>query len=447
MSRKFEVAYVPIGVPTFHLESAQIEFEKSIKMISEITDCGKYPEKMLLSMDALDDFLDSTSPDLLIVQNITFANAAYISRVLQKFDVPVLLWTLREPVIDGGRLRLNSLTGAYSAGNAMMFLKNGNFEYVFGSPEETQVKETVRAAVEAARLIRDLGHLKICSIGHTPQGFGFGRALDADMLYNFGVILESIEARELIEKAKEIQDEDAMDCLETIKEKVNGMDSIPLKNQMDFAKLYQAYKEYLTQNQIGAISSRCWPDFFTSYGTPVCAVLAMLNDMGIPASCEADTYGALSMYMGQQLSGDPVFFGDPVSLDEGENTLTFWHCGTAACSLAREDTGACIGVHCNRKIGPTMEFGCKPGKEGTIFRVGVGADKKCRFFIASGEILDKPKQFTGTSIVVRTENNVRDVVENSVKDGWEPHFVIIYKDVKKQLEMLGHMLGIEVEKY
>ena len=447
MSRKFEVAYVPIGVPTFHLESAQIEFEKSIKMISEITDCGKYPEKMLLSMDALDDFLDSISPDLLIVQNITFANAAYISRVLQRFDVPVLLWTLREPVIDGGRLRLNSLTGAYSAGNAMMFLKNGNFEYVFGSPEETQVKETVRAAVEAARLICDLGHLKICSIGHTPQGFGFGRALDADMLYNFGVTLESIEARELIEKAREIQDEDAMSCLESIKEKVNGMDSIPLKNQMDFAKLYQAYKEYLTQNQIGAISSRCWPDFFTSYGTPVCAVLAMLNDMGIPASCEADTYGALSMYMGQQLSGDPVFFGDPVSLDEGENTLTFWHCGTAACSLAREDTGACIGVHCNRKIGPTMEFGCKPGKEGTIFRVGVGADKKIRFFITSGEILDKPKQFTGTSIVVRTENNVRDVVENSVKDGWEPHFVIIYKDVKKQLEMLGHMLGIEVEKY
>ena len=37
--------------------------------------------------------------------------------------------------------------------------------------------------------------------------------------------------------------------------------------------------------------------------------------------------------------------------------------------------------------------------------------------------------------------------ETQVKDGWEPHFVIIYKDVEKQLEMLGHMLGIEVVKY
>ena len=32
MSR-FQVAYVPIGVPTFHLESAQKEFEKSISLI------------------------------------------------------------------------------------------------------------------------------------------------------------------------------------------------------------------------------------------------------------------------------------------------------------------------------------------------------------------------------------------------------------------------------
>ena len=30
---KFQVAYIPIGVPTFHLESAQIQFEKSIEMI------------------------------------------------------------------------------------------------------------------------------------------------------------------------------------------------------------------------------------------------------------------------------------------------------------------------------------------------------------------------------------------------------------------------------
>ena len=99
-----------------------------------------------------------------------------------------------------------------------------------------------------------------------------------------------------------------------------------------------------------------------------------------------------------QLSGEPVFFGDPVSLDEGENTLTFWHCGAAACSLARHDTGAAVGVHPNRKIGPAMDFGCEAFPEATVFRVGREPDGSFRFFILEGEALDKPKQFIGTSI-------------------------------------------------
>ena len=48
---KFQVAYVPVGVPTFHLESAQKEFEKSIDLLNTITDAAIVPDKMLLSID------------------------------------------------------------------------------------------------------------------------------------------------------------------------------------------------------------------------------------------------------------------------------------------------------------------------------------------------------------------------------------------------------------
>ena len=226
-----------------------------------------------------------------------------------------------------------------------------------------------------------------------------------------------------------------------------GLDKTPDNNRKDFARLCKAYKEYVDENNIGALSSRCWPDFFTAFGTPVCGVLAMLNDMGVAASCEADTYGALSMYMGMKLSEQAVFFGDPVSLDESENTITFWHCGTAACSIAREDTGATIGVHPNRKIGPVMDFGCKAADKVTVFRVGQKADGSFRFFVTTGSALDKPKQFCGTSIVVRTDKNSYDIVNQSVKDGWEPHFVVIYGDCSDELKVLGHMLEIEVCEY
>ena len=44
----FQVAYVPIGVGTFHLESAQDQFEKSIAMLKGLNADCTVPEKMLL---------------------------------------------------------------------------------------------------------------------------------------------------------------------------------------------------------------------------------------------------------------------------------------------------------------------------------------------------------------------------------------------------------------
>lgn len=447
MKKEFQIAYVPIGVPTFHLESAQKEFDKSVALIKSLTDACVFPKEMLLSIDLLDAFLEGCQPDLVILQNITFANAAYASEVLKKLDCPILLWTLREPVIDGGRLRLNSLTGAYSAANAIKAFRKEPLNYIFGSPEEEEVRAKVGATIRAAKLKYDMRHLTVAAVGHTPQGFGFGRALDLEMLENFGASLESIEARELIDIAKGYSDEDVKDYLADAGERMCGLENTPEQNRKDFARLYRAYKEYVTDHHVGALASRCWPDFFTAFGTPVCAVLAMLNDLGVAASCEADTYGALSMYLGMQLTQQATFFGDPVSMDEKENTITFWHCGTAACSLAREGTGAKVDVHCNRKIGPTLDFGCKPCKEVTIFRIGKDSDGDFRFFIAGGEALDKPKQFNGTSLVVKTNADAKTIVYESVEAGWEPHFVVAYGNVAAELEILAGMLNMEVQRY
>ena len=445
--KAFTPVYIPAGVPTFHLESAGAQFKASVELLRGIDAGFVVPDDMLLSIDALNAFLDSAQPDLVVFQNLTFANSAYISAVLRRVNCPILLWTLREPVIDGGRLRLNSLTGAYSAANAIRAFGNRRFGYVFGAPGEERVRAEIAASVSAARLIKDMRALKMSAVGHTPQGFGFGRALDAELMSVFGVELEAIEARELIDMAKGYSDADCAEYLARSEQAMCGLENTPEKNRMDYARLLKAYSEYIRKNNIGALASRCWPDFFTAFGTPVCAVLSMLNDLGIAAACEADIYGALSMWIGMRLSDEPVFFGDPVSLDENDNSLTFWHCGAAACSLARRDTGATVGVHPNRKIGPAMDFGCEAFPDATVFRVGREPDGSFRFFILEGAALDKPKQFIGTSIVIKTDNPVRDIVERSVQAGFEPHFAVIMGRRAAELEALANMLDIPVCRY
>ena len=440
----FNCLYVPVGVPTFHLESARREFDASAALLRGIEPGVVCPGDILLSIDELRAYLDGQEPDIIVFQNVTFANAEYMTEVLRRFDCPILLWTLREPVIDGGRLRLNSLTGAYSAANAISAFRDGGFEYVFGSPAEEAVKESLSAVIAAAGVKKQLRSLRVSAIGHTPQGFGFGRGLDLELASAFGVTLESIEARELIENAKGFTDEECAEYMAKSQRAMCGLDKTPEKNRLDYARLYKAYSDYIVKNNIGALASRCWPDFFTAFGTPVCSVLSMLGDDGVAAACEADICGALSMWIGMKLSGSPVFFGDPVSLDESENTITYWHCGAAACSLARRDTGAVVGVHPNRKIGPAMDFGCEAFERATVFRVGRRRSGSFRFFITEGKALDKPKQFTGTSIVVQTDAASREIVEKSVTAGFEPHFVVIKGGFARKLTALAGMLGMEV---
>ena len=441
-----QFAYIPIGVPTFDLEVAQDQFEKSCAlMCSCFGSEAVCPEKMLLSIPDLKAFLKGIDPDLIVLQNITFANSAYCSEVVASFpDVPLLHWTLREPVIDGKRLRLNSLTGAYSAANIMKSLGKDSFGYVFGSPEDAEVKRTLLADSAAVRTLAELRDCRVAAIGTTPEGFGFGRALDCDVQRVFGSRLISVELREILDKAKSYSFDECKDYLDGFCATCCDYESIPEKNMEGYARLMKAYSDFCTQNNVKVIGSRCWPDLFTQFGTPNCAVLSMLNDKGIASACESDMYGGISMFLAFRLSGSAVFFGDPVSMNEEENTVTYWHCGMCAPSLASRPS---IGVHPNRKIGPAMDFGCKACPSVTVFRIGRDAGGAFRAFIAQGSALDKPKQFFGASVVVKTDGSAKKLVYESVKDGWEPHFVVAYADIAFELEELCRMLGIPVSRF
>ena len=101
--------YVPVGVGTFELASARAAFEASKKLLRCLDPDIVCPDDILLTVDALDEYLLNKRPDLVVFQNVTFANGEYMTELLRRYDGPLVLWTLREPVIDGGRLRLNSL--------------------------------------------------------------------------------------------------------------------------------------------------------------------------------------------------------------------------------------------------------------------------------------------------------------------------------------------------
>jgi len=440
--KTFNCLYVPIGVPTFDQDAAGELFQASATLLKQLAADVDIPKGPLLGLEDVRDHIEGKNPDLIILQNLTFAHAGFATEVFKHHDVPVVLWTLQEPSSNGGRLRLNSLTGAFAAGFAHKAMKRHSLFHVIGDPQDEKLRGNLNDVFAAAKAKVALQDLNLASIGHPPEGFGFGAAEEAALASSFGVRLITTEARELMELARSLDEKDLDDAKKSAQDLMAGLDRVKEPNRSDFLRLYEAHRRFVAEHDVKALASRCWPDYFNEYKTPVCAVLSLLNDMRVSAACEADAYGALSMYVGEYLSGNPSFLGDPVAIDKEEGTITFWHCGAGACTLARKDTGACLGVHPNRQIGPTMEFGLIPAQEATIFRIGKAPEGGFRFFVAKCSIKDSPKQYSGTSLVAQVGEDVEAMVNTMVEDGWEPHYAVIYGDVGRQLELLAKMLAI-----
>lgn len=439
-----KILFVPVGIKTFDIDFAKEQYLLSVKMLKEIYPEIVYPENVLFSPEELVSFLEEENkPDMVIFQCTTFASSTFSEEIVRRTDCPVIIWTLCEPQVSGGRMKLNSLTGAFSAGNTLYMTSSEKFRFVYGNPDKNETKSQLMAYINAVKVKNSLNNLVVASIGHTPPGFGFGGACDAELLRAFGIKQIALEARELFEKAHNTDESEYRSSFESACSKISGLDKA--SNKTDYAKLLYAFESVVRENNIGAVASRCWPDFFNDYKTAVCGVLSVLNDNMIAAACEGDMYGAISMYICMHLTGSPAFFGDPVSINSEENTITYWHCGMAACSLSKDKCSA--GVHCNRKIGPTLELACKGAEKVTVFRIGKKRDGSFRFYIMNGSVPEKPQQYLGCSMIVKPDGDISSLVESSVRDGWEPHFAVAYGDITKELTFLAEMTGCEICNY
>lgn len=441
-----KIAFFPLARLTFSMPDAEDNFKKSCALLDGLNGNIIRPEGLITSPEMLSKFAGTIDqPDLIIYQSTTFIGGDFVTELTRRFDCPTIVWAIREPSIDGGRLKLNSLTGAFSAGNSL-YTQGREFRFVFGNPDEPEVSKKIRETIKSLEMVKKLRNLVIGVIGSQPAGFGFGAVDEAQLAGKLGTRIIQIEASGIMKRAASFSPEDFTSSLDELKRNANGWEKLPDESLQKHGRLRKAYQDFISENNVGAIASRCWPDFFTDFGAPVCSVLSLLNDSGVAASCETDVAGVISMFIGSELTGGPTYFGDPVAIDESCDGIVFWHCGAGATTLSRKQEGPKLGVHPNRKIGPTMEFGLKAG-EVTLLRLGKD-QHGFRLFVMKAEALDEPQKFFGTSVTVRPNGGKSaEKVGQFIKDGWEPHFVVAYGDIVPELRLLSELLKIALWEY
>lgn len=439
------VLYLPIGRKTFDLETGEEYREKSQLLLEEMCESVYAPETILASVTEMETFLAQVRKDkinIIIYQSVTFADAEFIEKVIELLPQPVIVWSVREPGI-GARLRLNSLTGGNSTCHRLKS-RERSYRFLFGNPSETRLQKLLFTYIKTEHVVNQLARLTVGVIGEHPPGFYFCGTDELALKKAVGVDIHHMDLYKVFNKCRELPKEEWLPVIERAEQQVIGLNRGDEKVEK-FARFTAYVKQYIEQHNINALAIRNWPDFFNEFGAAADSTLSHLTEEGVVSANESDIHGSISMYILQELGRGAPYLGDMVHLNEDNNSVTFWHDGSGAYSLANPKTGARPGVHPNRKLGLTMEFGLKPGQV-TIARLSKVSDEY-RLFIMKGRALDTPQQFAGTSVEVELENDATDTIYRLMDEGLEPHYAIVYGDVADQLVDLGNRLGIETIQY
>ena len=433
------VGILPLGRPTFDVPFAEETLAAMLALLDATGHEIVGPRALLMGPEE-GALAEVAGADMLLILQVTFTDAAFATRAAMAHDGPLAIWAAREPRV-GGRLRLNAFCGLNLLSHALG-LNDRAFTWAYGEapdfdallagkPDAARFGGPAEAAPIAVR------PLHVARIGERPDGFDTCAYDAGELSALVGARVTELALPELFDRARALPEE-AVAPYAAQADGLAGVDMLDRGELGRSLRLAGALDGLRREHGFDAMAIRCWPETFTDYGGAVCGPASMLGEARTPCACEADVYGAVTQSILQDVAGAPVFLADIVDMDEGTGVV--WHCGQAPSSMAATPPAAT--VHTNRKQALLLEFPLKPGRV-TLFRLSQARGRK-QVVIATGEALDEPMAFTGTSGTIRFDRSAPVVARDLMASGMEHHMALAYGDHADALRGVAAHLGVPV---
>lgn len=297
------------------------------------------------------------------------------------------------------------------------------------------------------RVVNGLRHARIGAIGARPAGFQTVRASEK-LLQKSGITVVPVDLSEILGAARKIEDTDA-ELLKKLEE-IKCYAAVPKEYSDKLvlqAKFGVAVERWIEANQIDAVAVQCWDSLEQNYGCAACVTMSMLGEKLLPAACEVDIAGAVSMYaLTLAAQGQSALLDWNNNFAEDRNKCVCTHCGNFPKSFVRNDLKlGTLGV-LGRTLGKVNTFGTVYGKvtkgDFTFFRISTDDTKGAiKAYLGTGEITDDPYGMDGC-IAVTKVNNLQTLMKYICKNGFEHHVAMVRNDVKEILnEAIEDYLG------
>ncbi len=332
-----------------------------------------------------------------------------------------------------------------------------------------QVADMIAHFIDVAAVLEGLANLKVFSFGPRPQDF-YACNAPIKPLYDLGIEIMENSELDMFRLYESVASERrkinviARDMANELGDGNAHPEKLKQLAQFEVA-LMKFYEENLGSRRFGIFANKCWPAFEPSFGFVPCFINSRLATRGIPVACEVDIYGAVSEYMCQLASRQPVTILDinnsvPADIQIAdlkgaarEDLFMGFHCGnTPSCCLCdgycmkyqlimnrlMEKPDAAPDITCG-----TLEGTLKPGAT-TVFRLQATPDSgDLMSYLAQGHILDADPASFGSIGIFGIPGFAR--FYRHILLGWQfpHHAAVAFRHVGRILYDALDMLGIE----
>ena len=297
------------------------------------------------------------------------------------------------------------------------------------------------------RVVNGLRHARIGAIGARPAGFQTVRASEK-LLQKSGITVVPVDLSEILGAARKIEDTD-VELLKKLEE-IKCYAVVPKEYSDKLvlqAKFGVAVERWIEANQIDAVAVQCWDSLEQNYGCAACVTMSMLGEKLLPAACEVDIAGAVSMYaLTLAAQGQSALLDWNNNFAEDRNKCVCTHCGNFPKSFVRNDLKlGTLGV-LGRTLSKVNTFGAVYGKvtkgDFTFFRISTDDTKgTIKAYLGTGEITDDPYGMDGCIAVTKVDN-LQILMKHICRNGFEHHVAMVRNDVKDILnEAIEGYLG------
>ncbi len=321
------------------------------------------------------------------------------------------------------------------------------------APNSDEFKADLQWFAAVCRVVKGFKNLRIGAIGARPAAFNTVRYSEK-LLERSGITVDTLDLSEVFGQIARLPDSNGQvqEKLQTIKRYL-PTNNTPEEALVKMSKLGVVIDGFMRSHELTISSVQCWTSMEEYFGVVPCTVMSMMSENLLPAACETDTLGTVSMYALALASETPSALLDwNNNYGDNPDKAVCFHCSNLPKHFFREGVKMDFQQIIAGTVGKENTHGVLDGT------VKAGAMSFARFstddlggqitgYCGEGAFTDDPLQTFGGAGVVeipRMQELLRFICEN----GFEHHVAANFATVAEPVyEASSKYLGWKMHRH